>query len=73
MERSYTGNLWGEISPGFYHCAVCDTRLFTFDQKFNSDTGYACFYDCVDKRVTVLDEKTEFDTVNVFSNPFLEE
>lgn len=73
MERPFTGNLWGELSTGFYHCAVCNTRLFSFDQKIEGTSGYASFYDCVEKRVNVLDEQSNFDLVNIFPDPFLEE
>jgi peptide-methionine (R)-S-oxide reductase len=72
MERPYTGNLWGEVAPGFYHCVVCGTRLFTFDQKIRDESGYASFYDCVEKRVTILEERTDFELVNLFSDYFLE-
>lgn len=48
MERPFTGNLWFEQSTGFYHCAVCDTRLFTFNHKFQSNTGYPTFWRAID-------------------------
>lgn len=73
MERPYTGNLWGEVSPGFYHCAVCRTRLFTFDQKIKSESGFASFYDYVEKRVRVVDEKANIELVNLLTDPFMEE
>lgn len=50
LERPYTGRLWGEVSAGFYHCVVCNSRLFSFDQKIfhsNQQTGHASFYDYV--------------------------
>lgn len=65
--------MWGEVSAGFYHCAICNTRLFTFDQKFKTDSGFACFYDCVEKRVTIVEEQANFDLANIFSDPFIEE
>lgn len=72
MERPYTGNLWGEESPGFYHCSVCDTRLFTFDQKIKTSSGFASFYDYVEKRVNVVDEKANIELVNLFVDQLLE-
>lgn len=73
MERPYIGNLWGEITPGFYHCAVCDTRLFSFDHKIKSESGYASFYNYVEKRVSVVEEKANIELVNILLDPFLEE
>ena len=61
------------MSTGFYHCVVCETRLFTFDQKIKSDSGYASFYSFVEDRVNVLEEKVNIDLVNILSDPFLEE
>ena len=56
MERPFTGNLWGELSTGFYHCVVCDTRLFTFNHKFQSQTGHASFWRSIDNRVGIIEE-----------------
>ena len=64
MERPFTGNLWGERATGFYHCAVCDTRLFTFDHKFESKTGFASFWKAITGRVNIIDEPVEFDNAN---------
>jgi peptide methionine sulfoxide reductase MsrB len=55
LERPFTGNLWAEISTGFYHCRVCDMRLFTYNHKYNANTGYASFWRAIDNRVKVLD------------------
>jgi peptide methionine sulfoxide reductase MsrB len=56
MERPFTGNLWDELSTGFYHCAVCDSRLFTFNHKYQSKTGYPSFWAAIEGRVKTLDE-----------------
>ena len=35
--------------------------------------GYASFFDCVDKRITVIDEQANFDLANAEYIPFFEE
>lgn len=64
MERPFTGNLWHELSTGFYHCAVCDTRLFTFNHKYQSHTGHATFWGAIGGTVSTVDENVKFDEVN---------
>ena len=70
MERAYTGKYWEEKEIGFYHCIVCNTRLFSFDQRMRKQVGYASFFDCVDKRITVVDEQANFDLANTDYIPF---
>jgi len=44
---------------------VCQTRLFSFDQKFQTKTGYATFFTSVPERVKIIEgEEVEFDDVN---------
>jgi peptide-methionine (R)-S-oxide reductase len=43
-ERSFTSPLNDEKRKGTYHCAGCDTPLFTTDMKFDSGTGWPSFY-----------------------------
>ena len=54
MERPFTGRLWDEMSPGFYHCVACNTRLFTFNHKYQAQTGYASFWRSIDGTVRTL-------------------
>lgn len=44
MERPFTGDKWFEKDVGYYHCTVCESRLFTWDHKFQSPTGMATFW-----------------------------
>lgn len=64
MERPFTGNLWHEQSTGFYHCAICDSRLFTFNHKYQSHTGYPSFWRAIEGTITTTDEDVIFDEVN---------
>jgi peptide-methionine (R)-S-oxide reductase len=43
-ERSFTSPLNDEKRKGTFHCAGCDTPLFTTDMKFDSGTGWPSFY-----------------------------
>lgn len=47
---------WDQTEVGFYHCVVCNTRLFTFDAKFDSKTGFASFWRGVEDRVNIIEE-----------------
>ena len=64
MERPFTGKLWHELSVGFYNCLICDTRLFTYNHKFQPNTGYASFWGALDGTITAKDEEVVFDEVN---------
>ncbi len=43
-ERAGTSSLDKNYAPGTYHCAGCDTALFTSDTKFDSGTGWPSFF-----------------------------
>ena len=42
-ERPFTSSLLHEKREGFYHCANCDSKLFSSDSKFDSKTGWPSF------------------------------
>ncbi|MEM1306490.1 MAG: peptide-methionine (R)-S-oxide reductase MsrB, partial [Pseudomonadota bacterium] len=43
-ERPFTSPLDKIYDPGIYHCAGCDTALFSSEHKFDSRTGWPSFY-----------------------------
>ena len=42
-ERPYTGKYNDEYRDGIYHCACCDTPLFSSDMKFPTHCGWPGF------------------------------
>ena len=47
--------LWDERSTGFYHCGICNTRLFTFDHRFLTKDGFVSFWGAVPGRVNIIE------------------
>jgi peptide-methionine (R)-S-oxide reductase len=43
-EAAFTGALLNNHEDGIYHCAACDTPLFTSDKKFESGSGWPSFW-----------------------------
>ena len=39
-ERAFTSALLKEDRKGFYHCANCEAKLFAYNSKFDSGTGW---------------------------------
>lgn len=44
-ERAFSSPLNDEKRAGVFHCAGCNTALFTSAMKFDSGTGWPSFYD----------------------------
>ena len=53
--------LFDEVSIGFYHCVICDTKLFSFNHKFDSKTGHASFYQSAENRVEIVEDEVRFE------------
>ena len=50
-ERPYTGEYWNNHSQGDYKCVVCDTPLFTSQDKFDSGCGWPSYTQAVQNSV----------------------
>jgi len=48
-EPPFCGNLTDNKEDGVYACRLCGLPLFRSDDKFNSRTGWASFYESFDK------------------------
>lgn len=42
-EPPFSGKYTNNHEPGMYHCAVCDTPLFSSEAKFDSMSGWPSF------------------------------
>jgi peptide-methionine (R)-S-oxide reductase len=56
-EAPFSGSLVYTFDTGNYHCANCDSLLFTSDAKFDSHSGWPSFDQAVDGAVI-----TQIDT-----------
>ena len=57
-EAPFKGKYVPTKEDGMYHCAVCDTPLFSSDTKFDSKSGWPSFTDPVTSEAVVLKEDT---------------
>ncbi len=48
-EMAFTGEYWKNCKDGIYHCAGCNTPLFTSNTKFKSGSGWPSFWEPVNK------------------------
>ena len=58
-ERAFTGKYWNNKEKGEYKCAGCGQKLFSSKTKYESGTGWPCFFDVEDKKyVSFLDDNS---------------
>jgi peptide-methionine (R)-S-oxide reductase len=48
-ELPFSGKLWNNKRPGRYHCVCCELELFSWQAKFESNTGWPSFWQTIDK------------------------
>lgn len=58
-EKKGTGKYINNTMPGRYECQVCRAELFTHDQKYQSDIGYATFFHGNQETLEDYNEDTE--------------
>lgn len=59
-ERAFTGKYWNNKKEGTYRCAGCDQELFISNTKFESGTGWPCFYDVSSDNYVNFQEDNSF-------------
>jgi len=58
-ERAFTGKYWNNKQEGEYKCAGCGQKLFTSEKKYDSGTGWPCFFDVENKKyVSFVDDNS---------------
>lgn len=56
-EPPFSGKYWDTKTAGTYHCAGCDSPLFSSDTKYDSGSGWPSFWDAITK--DAIAEKTD--------------
>lgn len=59
-EAPFTSPLNKEKREGVFHCAGCNTALFTSDMKFDSGTGWPSFFDSLPNVLATREDTTYF-------------
>ena len=59
-EPPFNNKYWNNKKEGEYNCAACGQKLFTSNTKFDSGTGWPCFYDVVDDKYVNFMEDNRF-------------
>jgi peptide-methionine (R)-S-oxide reductase len=55
-EAPFTGKYVHNMTPGTYHCVVCNQPLFSSETKYESGTGWPSFYNAIEKGNIKLEE-----------------
>ena len=62
-ERAFTGKYYQNKESGVYHCACCQTALFTSNAKYDSGSGWPSFYEAVAEGVITEKQDTSHGMV----------
>ena len=62
-ELAFTGVYWKNSEDGVYHCAGCDTPLFSADTKYKSGSGWPSFWDPLNKENVKIVKDTSMGMV----------
>jgi len=58
-ERPFTGDYWWVNDVGRYDCKVCSQRLFLYEHKYPSKSGYASFWNNLKGAVNLRTDNLE--------------
>jgi peptide-methionine (R)-S-oxide reductase len=59
-EQAFSGKYWDCHDRGNYHCACCDTPLFSSIAKFDSGTGWPSYYQPITPENVATEQDTKF-------------
>lgn len=57
-ECAFTGAYWNEKRAGYYHCVVCDTKLFESNAKYDSGTGWPSFWNPESNAIKTIEDRS---------------
>lgn len=55
-ERAFVGQYVYTRAPGIYHCAACDSPLFSSEHKYDSGSGWPSFTQPISKEAVYFQE-----------------
>lgn len=61
-EKAFSSPLNNEYRPGVYHCAGCNTALFTSAMKYDSGSGWPSFFTCIEGHLETKKDNSLFYT-----------
>lgn len=64
-ERAFTGKYWDTKTPGVYHCAACDTALFSSDHKYDSGSGWPSYFQPITEGVITEKRDTSLGMIRI--------
>ncbi|MHA1266813.1 MAG: peptide-methionine (R)-S-oxide reductase MsrB [Candidatus Helarchaeota archaeon] len=60
-EPPFSGRYWNHHEIGIYHCAGCDTPLFSSEAKFDSGSGWPSFFAPIEEKSLLIKLDLSFD------------